>query len=294
MNYCAIIVGYYPGKSLGKIVSVLDLLGICSIIVDNTPHDSDEFRSSEGGLISNNHFYYSMGKNTGIAAAQNYGITVALKKSKDVILFFDQDSIVSSQMIKALLTAFESGDGDVLAPVCLDNNDVEIPSFLINKYGFSSKVFSKNNSQVVHLAISSGCLVKSSVFEAVGTFDENLFIDYVDFEWCFRCWKKGVFIKVISDAVMHHNIGYGTVYLGSLKTTNHSPFRTFYKLRNPLLLLKKSHIPKTYCFLEIILSIKCLMVQIIHGPSRIDHLKRGFFGFLEGVFSFKKNRNNDV
>ncbi|END16895.1 putative rhamnosyltransferase domain protein, partial [Escherichia coli P0301867.8] len=38
--------------------------------------------------------------------------------------------------------------------------------------------------------MSSGSLTKVDVFKKIGLFDEDLFIDYVDYEWGWRALEK--------------------------------------------------------------------------------------------------------
>jgi rhamnosyltransferase len=283
VNYCAIVVTYYPKKkSLNSIISVLENLSITVIIIDNTP-GVKQLNKIDDCTSNTNTLRYRMGQNTGIAAAQNYGINIALERSKDAIFLFDQDSVISIEMINRMVNSFESGEADVLAPVCLDNN-IEIPSFLINDYGFASKIYSSYGHTIVDLVIASGCLVRSSVFKLTGVFDENLFIDYVDFDWCFRCRDKGIVIKVVPDAIMRHSIGFGTIGIGRMKTIRHNSFRTYYKIRNPILLMRKSYIPKVYCLYESIASLKGLIILIFYGSDRFKHLRRGVSGFFAGIF----------
>ncbi len=83
---------------------------------------------------------------------------------------------------------------------------------------------------------------------------------------------------------MRYSLGFGTIGIGQMKIIRHNSFRTYYKIRNPILLMRKSYIPKAYCLYESIASLKGLIILIFYGPDRFKHLRRGISGFFEGVF----------
>lgn len=59
---------------------------------------------------------------------------------------------------------------------------------MFNKCGLRKKVFpSKVNARLeVSCVISSGMSVKKKTLDMVGGMKDELFIDYVDTEWCMR------------------------------------------------------------------------------------------------------------
>ena len=77
----------------------------------------------------------------------------------------------------------------------------------------------------VDMVISSGTVATREVFDIAGNFDEGLFIDHVDAEWCIRCRARQIPIYVIPTAVMRHSIGSRYVKLGPLTIQVHSPTR---------------------------------------------------------------------
>jgi rhamnosyltransferase len=98
--------------------------------------------------------------------------------------------------------------------------------------------------------ISSGTAATREVFEVAGTFDEGLFIDFVDTEWCLRCRSKSISIRVVPSAVMHHRIGSKSINLGITTVFVHSPVRCYYQLRNCFHLFRKGHIPFLFALRE--------------------------------------------
>ena len=82
----------------------------------------------------------------------------------------------------------------------------------------------------VRQTITSGSIVRTDVFAVVGAFDDKLFIDAVDTEFCFRCRSKGYLVSR-RQATNHDplNVGSVTRYfsIGPLQiwTYNHPPQR---------------------------------------------------------------------
>jgi rhamnosyltransferase len=73
-----------------------------------------------------------------------------------------------------------------------------------------------------------------SVFQAVGPFREELFIDYVDHEYALRARSCGVRILRCEGIGMEQPIGETHLTpFGHLRST-HSPVRTYYFFRNSL------------------------------------------------------------
>ena len=282
-KYSAIIVTFYP--NLDKLINMVEILlteKISIVIVNNTPKKNlkiDNYKNKSNLFIINNY------ENLGIAKAQNIGINFLSKNSFYATFFFDQDSTLDEKLIKNLRNSLSS-KVNIVAPVTIDKStNLEIPSFKINKLGFCKEQFNKNNLGIkkTDLVISSGILIKMKVFEKVGFFDESLFIDYVDFEWCFRINYFDEKIYIVPNAILKHKIGKGLRYFLFLRTNSHEPIRTYYKIRNPIILLRRKHVPILWALNEILLSLKCLIVQIIVDKNRLLHIRKGYLGLKDGL-----------
>ena len=85
--------------------------------------------------------------------------------------------------------------------------------------------------------ISSGCVISREAFMRLGRFDEALFIDHVDTEYCLRALLRNVPVYVVPSLVLLHRIGSRRRHkLGSLELTtmNHPGFRRYYSARNAM------------------------------------------------------------
>lgn len=251
VNVYSIVVCYRP--DLARLLNLCESLrrdGSTVILVDNTeqPYLRDRQMPSGCELIT-------LGRNTGIAHAQNAGIAVATAGGADVVVFFDQDSTIEAGLLRTLIGPLKLGAPDIVAPLYRDDaSEAELPSVRLSRFGMGRAVYS-NGSLVpypVDVVIASGTAATREVFEAAGILDEGLFIDFVDTEWCLRCRSKQIPIRVVPAAVMHHRIGSKSIDLGFATVFVHSPVRCYYQLRNCFHLFRKGHVPFLFALREMV------------------------------------------
>lgn len=181
-------------------------------------------------------------KNKGIAYALNKGIKYSIEKGYDWILTLDHDSIVTDNMINNMLKCYEGFEGELkekvamLVPVHVEEKEHE-NNHVINNEEVSSKSYTE-----VLTEITSGALTKASIYKSVGLYDEKLFIDLVDHDYCLRLNKNGLKVIQVKDAILVHNLGESTKknFLGLKFTpTNHSALRRYYMTRNRMYIWNK-------------------------------------------------------
>jgi rhamnosyltransferase len=94
----------------------------------------------------------------------------------------------------------------------------------------------------VSMVMTSGSLIELACWRAFGGFDERLFIDYVDTDFCLRCRTAGRLIAVSAAARLDHQLGRREQrkFLGlAFYPTNHPPIRHYYIARNRVLMLRR-------------------------------------------------------
>lgn len=174
-------------------------------------------------------------KNRGIAYALNKGIKYSIKKGYEWILTLDHDSIVTDDMVKNMLKCYENFDKELkkkvamLVPVHVEEKEYQNSSVVS-----SEEKFSKPYIEVL-TEITSGALTKAEIYKNVGLYDEKLFIDLVDHDYCLSLNKKGFKVIQVNSAVLIHNLGESVKknVLGlKMIPTNHSPLRRYYMSRN--------------------------------------------------------------
>ena len=101
-----------------------------------------------------------------------------------------------------------------------------------------------NNFHPVVTTITSGSLLNIEICKKLGGFDEKLFIDEVDFDYCYRCILAGYKIYQFDHVYLTHRIGKSikTGYFSVIKRSNrvvHNPTRVYYMVRNHLYMSSK-------------------------------------------------------
>jgi rhamnosyltransferase len=278
MNSIAIVVTYQPElKRLKKLVYSLQEQKINVVIVDNSIESIDVFPEiADVTIITNNN-------NFGIAKAQNIGINYALEKHAEFICFFDQDSQIPSNFAEGMIHNRDHNSNAVYFPLVIDEiSGEELPSFKLNKLGLPKKVFSKEQKDefLVDLAISSGTVVTAQTFLLVGCMNEDLFIDLVDFEWCFKCLKFNVPITCVTAVIMKHSIG---LKKGPVTGTIHNPFRSYYKQRNPFFLLAYNYVPKSYALRLVFVSTIQSLIMILSQKQSMEYFKSMLHAVRDGL-----------
>lgn len=181
-------------------------------------------------------------ENTGIAHALNEIAKKALASNDEWLLTLDQDTVLKSNLVTTYVKYLTLPNVGQLCCDFIDRNTGrrEYDHFDSKKYGEIDKW------------ITSGSLVNLEALKKVGGFDEDLFIDYVDFDLCFVLRKFGYKNYIINVIGMIHEIGERREYNLGFKTLdimNHSAFRQFYITRNEIVVSKrypKEKLPNMY------------------------------------------------
>ena len=238
-NIYAIIVTYNGSmENIEQLINILRQDNVCHIIIDN---------GSESLTFSNNLHVLQQNSNLGIAEAQNIGVEYCIKNEADIIVFFDQDSEIESGFVKNLVEPIIAGHTEISAPTYVDIcAGFAYPIIKVSPIGIVRKHYFKGNNEerfTTNAVISSGMAVKMDLFKKVGLFNKLLFIDYVDTEWCLRCFSQGYTASVNPKLKMRHAIGNYSLNVGFFRVPVHSPMRRYYRIRNAFLLMRMKHIP---------------------------------------------------
>lgn len=182
-------------------------------------------------------------KNFGIAYAQNRGIEYCLKHGFEWVLFSDQDTIYPNNYISDILNISKEKklkDVGAFVPCFYDEIKNKYSEIMITK---TKKIFPEKHKiyKVAH-AISSGTLVPENVFRKVGLMNEELFIDFVDFEWCWRLNSVGLNIYCLTDIVIHHQLGDEMIKKMGIKIVSRKLFRFYYIIRNGYYLIESGYL----------------------------------------------------
>jgi rhamnosyltransferase len=280
-----VIVSYFPNeKSLFTLINNVKSNAVSVILIDNTTEkkriDINSKFSIDNGVI-----YLPQYNNIGIAAAQNIGVNYVLNKtSSTYIVFLDQDTQVPNNYLDSIFKEYNRAldlklDISVLAPVLFNN--ISKKQYKINN------IHSNYNFIRTDKVSSSGSLISVNTFKIVGLFDEELFIDYVDSEWCWRASSYNLNCFITNNVKISHSIGNGVFRIFGLNFIISNNHRYYYQYRNWLLLLKRSYVPFQW---KIKVSIKNFIFLFIIPFKFCNYIE--IYRFIyNGIFDFKKNTN---
>lgn len=289
----AIIVLYNPNLTvLQKLYCSVESQCQNLIFVDNSPNmDIRESNANWVDGLKKSHCYYlSMNGNLGIAAAQNKGIEFAKNLMADFVLLLDQDSVLPENMVDTLLSAYQSLSQEYrvacIAPAFLDRKNNQILPMTQYRGILRKSVLPtmhSDNLEVAHV-ISSGMLIPMNIFDKIGLKKDNLFIDYVDTEWCLRVMYLGYKIFVCPKVVMEHDIGDGVVQVGNRSIMLHSDFRNYFAIRNAVYLILYHKLPLPFKIWEILKLPICLIIYTYVSRKRFYSLKMMLIAIKDGIF----------
>lgn len=285
----AIVVLYQQNKDL--LYSLLNALVIQVekvVVVDNNLQKNIDILKNHKNIE-----YIFMGGNSGIAAAQNAGVKYAISCDADYLIFLDQDSSPTINFIRDLGYHYKKLAQKTklagIGPRLVDRfQSFDYFWVRFNSSWKRQRILPKGKQPMeASLLISSGMLVSTETFLDVGYFNEDLFIDYVDTEWCFRCLSRGYLFFGCPDVLMLHKIGIRHLNFFQWKIPVHSASRRYYRIRNSFYLLRMNHIPPSISKLEILKNIAHQIIIILCCSEKLANLRFLYRGIVDGIT--KKN-----
>lgn len=277
----AIIVAYHPdNKKLFKLVSALNAQGCDKIVI---------YRNSglEDSLISDCFFcdFIGSGQNMGLGTAINASFEY-LKNifGADFSAFtFDQDTEVADAFVKSMcdMQLKLEASGLRFAAICPRVFDIRSEGY---EYELpSAGAFEGFNS--LRLALQSGLLIDSHTW-LNNKFNEDLFIEYVDTEWCFRLGNSGRYIYRSDDSRIYHELSdeLPKAFLG-MKLLKYSPLRRYYFYRNSFYMLRSGDVPVYFKFRILTAFINRFISIFAFKEPRIASMKMGLIGIFDGIRS---------
>ena len=232
----AIVITYRPMLGLLDNLFELNRARVRTVVVDNTDDSSSCVilekieRELPVRVIRN-------GQNLGIAAALNIGVRQAIDEGFEWVATFDQDSLITQGYFKLMFEAYELCSFQervaLIAPLLCYSSEES------NK---QRQVKAKPLYSLTRTAMSSGSLIRSEIFKKEGFYDESFFMDYVDYEFCLRLWKRGWKIIRANRAHLLHKLGVPRAhsFLGlKLTTKSHNPWRRYFIMRNRVIVFQR-------------------------------------------------------
>lgn len=273
---CVLVVYNPDFELLSKVIeSIINQVDKLFISDNSDSSDINFFNNYKEKVI-----YHFMGSNAGIAKAQNVGICYFISENFDYIFFLDDDSILQDSIVSKMLklsdnlvsnNVFLGGVG--ARPFNRQNGKKYVTG------ASKEKKYDKDIFEVAEL-MNSASMIPVRLFSEAGLFDESLFIDGVDHEWCWRAYSitKCRFF-ILDSATISHMLGKGDKFLLIRDVAIPPPSRTYYQFRNYFILLRRKYVPLKW---KAINGIKYL-VKMVYFPLFLKPRKEYLFNILKGI-----------
>lgn len=237
-----VVVTYHPEGDIESRLVLMAAQGGGMVVVDN---DSGELMSGRLREICTRRGWDFVPNlvNLGLGVALNQGASLMVGRGFALVMFFDQDSEpqaeMSKRMLETLETHPETGRVAVVGANFRERSTGRYHRVLrrhpLVPGGFQKIAPTGMDLTDVLMVITSGSMVRATDYEALGKFDEDYFIDYIDTDFCLRCVERGRLVAVSAAAWFDHDFGQRTRrrWCGiELLPTNHSALRHYYIARN--------------------------------------------------------------
>lgn len=277
----AIIVSYNPDNNLLDSINLLINQVERIIIVDNGSEVEKKKNINLIRDIDKKKIEVIFNEeNLGIATALNIGVRSVLKQGYKWILTMDQDSKVSKNMVEKMLEVYNSIDEkerkDILSI---------FPNFVDERVQSIKENSDMDAYEYVDADITSGNLLRAEVFDKVGFFDDSLFIDLVDTDFCMRLNEKNIKMIKVRDAILYHSLGESQSVksiFGKFNTSNHSALRRYYMTRNRFYTWEKYKDLNSFTLNRDKSLFKKEFVKIILGEKdKVNKIKMVFKGYKD-------------
>ena len=169
-------------------------------------------------------------ENEGVAAALNQIMEKASDEDMKWVLLMDDDSRPEKNLVEKLYKGTHFKNVGIVCPKIKDINSGEI---LRNKG--EKKRHMEKGYQTLDSCITAGSLVNLDAWFDADGYDEYLFMDFVDFDFCIRLRREGYRILQNNRIVMEHELGRTEIrrlLFKKVEVMNHSPMRKYYITRN--------------------------------------------------------------
>jgi len=282
-DVCAVITTHRPDDGLpDRVTRVRVQVGLVVIVddggsADNVTRLQGWFPKTAGVILHHNE------ANVGIAAALNTGVAIAKSHGYRWVLTLDDDTVVEPDMVRNLIEAWNLAAGQSGKPVAVmgmayrDSHTGEMERcppdrrMLVEKRGI----------------ITAGSLVPLDVYDRIGPFREDFFIDSVDYDFCLRARAAGFRVVKVCRLGMCHAVGTTLRRrLGwlTLETTNHSPLRRYYACRNVTVLVRE-HFSRDpiYALAAMLFQLKTLCLMLLLEDDRRRKVRMALRGIADGA-----------
>lgn len=250
------------------------------IIIDNTLQGCN----AKGYFEEDNIIYVADGINYGLSVAFNKIIDISneiIKERNEIgdanyLLLIDQDSQFDLNILDAFLNeVIKRNDEKIGIYSCRTSPQNEV-EFASSKYSVTFQDWVISSGSVLNLNV----VIKKNI-----RYDENIFIDHVDYDFCNRLKSHQLSIITLNNYFFTQKLGY--IYKNNCC---HSPIRFYYMMRDQLYLNSKysSSRIKNYYY-----NLKSIRNYIILVFSKEDNKIKKIQFILRGIFDYTRGKRGE-
>ena len=290
----AVVVSFFPDNEilirlLAALSGQIDYL----ILVDNGGgQDAANTIKAQGMSIE----YIDLGKNLGLGHALNVGFEHATRFGVKYVATFDQDSAPASDLVSNLKSVHlgleERGvDCAAVGPVFFDRREdagrtTYFPFYFERSGRICAALREEWADEIVETdaLITSGVLVRADVWSKGVRYDEGLFVDYTDTEWCFRARENGhKLFGCLGVEMGHAPSDAPPARIFGLSFFRYSPLRRFYYFRNTVRFCLARYVSRAWKLrLASALALR-FFVNLVIDKKKLSSLKMMVRGVWDGL-----------
>jgi rhamnosyltransferase len=218
-------------------------------------------------------------ENRGIAAGFNMGIRHARETGCDRVLLLDDDSVPAPEMVATLADVLDGHANERVAavgPRIRDPRDPQDYPFI--RLGWTHNRHLRCGTRddpaiACDFLVSSGSLIPIEALARLGEFDEALFIDSVDLEWCFRARAQGFALYGVCATYLDHRLGDRRKTVLNAELVVHPPERIYYMTRNRFLLYRRGYMPLKWKVKDVLRVMGKFAVTMLLIAPRLEYAR---------------------
>lgn len=273
-----VVVTYQPDAAVIENVRLLSQQSVAVFIVDNASRNGAARRVEQAAeapgvvLIRND-------SNLGIGAALNVGIRKARAAGFSWIATFDQDTRIGRDYFLRLFHGLHQCNQAMSVGMIVPGGWTEP--------GSKPSAASVSEFSFVNGAVNSGSVIRADVLDCVGVYEEALFIDYVDTEFCLRLQRHRFKILSVNSVFLEHELGAKQTRCVLGKEVSfrvHAAWRYYYIMRNRILLYRRYAVrfPKWFLRDGIWMILELGRMAVLE-TNRVSNLRAAFRGIWDGL-----------
>lgn len=243
-NISAAVIWYNPQKDDVSNVNTYAFYFSKVFIIDNSDIDNSHLANEIKNAV-----YVPNKKNLGIATALNQACHLAKQEGFEWLMTMDMDSFFDSTQLNIYMNFvidFSKNNSNVksfsIRQKESDNNPIPISKWIrfnilspIKRKILGKKYQPKNivlpSYEYKNTVMTSANIINLHTWNEIGFFDDNLFIDEVDHNYCIRLRLLNYEIVKCNEAYVFHTLGNKKISLFP-KIAYENDFRLFYIFRN--------------------------------------------------------------